>query len=1354
MKKCSIKYLLVLALFALVPCAFAAWQPGLIQAKIKGDPASNNKMPSKWYTDLLNTIDPENLDVTAGTLMVDQNFGGEGNKVVNTFMDSGKEWNWNNYSTFAYEGQIYLEGGVTYWFWQQCDDGAAIMIGGEEVVSAGTTSGYNNGFAKSYTPTRTGWHDLNIMAWEWTNGKGPNANCYGIAYSTTVTAAPTVKTLKVGTAGWNFLRDDGTGTFLRHDDGKGFGDELLISSEPAGVGVVSPAYGVTKLAEGTEVSCTATSPYEAADGSVWALSGYTLYSINTGTSEKTQIGQGTGATCAYTHGETSCELVWKWTLAQAEISVSNPHPALGTVSGGGMVAAGETVTLKATAHEGAIFVSWSGTLPPGVNASDPEITFVVDGSYSLTANFMGAYFVSDHGTEQEPYATWETAARSVETAVAYAQREAGTRATIAIDEGTYNLSDRTIQITNPLRILGKGDRETEKTVLVAAAGSRHFDVAHADAVLEGLTLVGGNCAEDASLGDGTAKEGVGSVVMSDGTITNCIFRNNRGNCKAGAVYMLKGTIANCFFHDNASTNDTAKAGTGGAIRMEDGLVSDSIISNNVASTDGNYTSLGAGIYMQTGTVQRCFITQNRNTRANKGCGGGIYMVNGLIDQCRVEGNSNVTRGGGIYEQSNDVSHKKTTIRNSLIVNNTASEGGGVWLVGGLLLHCTVWGNQSNGVGSGGYSSTLYNSIVYGNGAGIATKMDSNFGYNGSASACIISPATTNNQGGTTTNVDADPRFVDPENGDFHLANGSPAIDFGNAAYGYSCDFEGRARPNDGDGDGVAGYDVGCYEAPGPDEGALRCGFEATVTQGHDALETLLTARVMGAGKDGALTYEWTCPGGTIVETLGGGASVRVSYQAQGKFDVSLKVSSAGAEASFTENEYIWVGSSKVFVGAPLVESCWPYSSPDTAVPDIVEAVNSAVYLDGTRLDIEVDDGVWTLSTEPIRISHPTYLHSKNGRDKTIICGTPKALAKQSALNVSGGIGATVIEGFTIENFRYHNGHVVSLASGTIRDCTIRLIYAGSGGGGPLVLTNAKAENLLVTGCEAINGDNINGVGTGTVYLDGSASLIDSVVSNNFARVSAAGVYLKGSSSVVSNCVIVGNQSGYAPELFKLTNKGYEEKGAGSHGGVYIASSGKVYNSVIAGNYALKSVGGVYLGHKDAKLINCLVAENSAGVATHGISMANGNIESCTIAGNGVCPMGVTEYTGVTLGVVASTDTAGPAVNVTAGTILNTIVSDNRNSAANLAAGGATVTYSCAPELTSGEGNISASPCLRLGGGKNAYRLSGASPCINAAREESWMTGATDLGGNPRVLSKIPDIGCYECLRQGFNIILR
>ena len=56
---------------------------------------------------------------------------------------------------------------------------------------------------------------------------------------------------------------------------------------------------------------------------------------------------------------------------------------------------------------------------------------------------------------------------------------------------------------------------------------------------------------------------------------------------------------------------------------------------------------------------------------------------------------------------------------------------------------------------------------------------------------------------------ADPFFVDPANGDYHLAAGSPAIDSG------SCitteDFELDPRPLDGNGDQVAVCDAGFDE---------------------------------------------------------------------------------------------------------------------------------------------------------------------------------------------------------------------------------------------------------------------------------------------------------------------------------------------------------------------------------------------------------------------------------------------------------------------------------------------------------------------------------------------------------------
>jgi len=59
----------------------------------------------------------------------------------------------------------------------------------------------------------------------------------------------------------------------------------------------------------------------------------------------------------------------------------------------------------------------------------------------------------------------------------------------------------------------------------------------------------------------------------------------------------------------------------------------------------------------------------------------------------------------------------------------------------------------------------------------------------------------------TGRVEGDPDLVDPAGGDFHLRDGSLAIDRGAAAEAPDLDHDGHARPQRG------GYDIGAYELP-------------------------------------------------------------------------------------------------------------------------------------------------------------------------------------------------------------------------------------------------------------------------------------------------------------------------------------------------------------------------------------------------------------------------------------------------------------------------------------------------------------------------------------------------------------
>ncbi|MCE5322052.1 S8 family serine peptidase [bacterium] len=64
-----------------------------------------------------------------------------------------------------------------------------------------------------------------------------------------------------------------------------------------------------------------------------------------------------------------------------------------------------------------------------------------------------------------------------------------------------------------------------------------------------------------------------------------------------------------------------------------------------------------------------------------------------------------------------------------------------------------------------------------------------------------------------TDLACDPLFFDMSAGDYHLLPGSGCIDAGDTSRAPSDDIDGLARPRDGDGDGTAVADIGCYEAP-------------------------------------------------------------------------------------------------------------------------------------------------------------------------------------------------------------------------------------------------------------------------------------------------------------------------------------------------------------------------------------------------------------------------------------------------------------------------------------------------------------------------------------------------------------
>jgi hypothetical protein len=105
--------------------------------------------------------------------------------------------------------------------------------------------------------------------------------------------------------------------------------------------------------------------------------------------------------------------------------------------------------------------------------------------------------------------------------------------------------------------------------------------------------------------------------------------------------------------------------------------------------------------------------------------------------------------------------------------------------------------EANAPGTLSTSSVFENNLVFGN--------QQDWGYDDQGNTTTLQAAGF----AVTGTVTADPKFVAPSSGDYHLSPGSPAIDKGLSKGAPDHDLDGYARPF-----GPA-YDIGAYEWHGP-----------------------------------------------------------------------------------------------------------------------------------------------------------------------------------------------------------------------------------------------------------------------------------------------------------------------------------------------------------------------------------------------------------------------------------------------------------------------------------------------------------------------------------------------------------
>ncbi len=153
----------------------------------------------------------------------------------------------------------------------------------------------------------------------------------------------------------------------------------------------------------------------------------------------------------------------------------------------------------------------------------------------------------------------------------------------------------------------------------------------------------------------------------------------------------------------------------------------------------------------------------------------------VLTNCTFWDNSASDQGGGMYNDG-----ATPTLTNCTLVGNSANAGGGIYSYSGsaVLTNCVLWSNSPDQISDEDSSWDI-------------TYSDLQGGHPGE------------------TNIDEDPFFVDPDNGDFHLGVDSPCIDVGanDAPNLPDIDFEGEGRVVDGNGDGIAIVDMGVDEVP-------------------------------------------------------------------------------------------------------------------------------------------------------------------------------------------------------------------------------------------------------------------------------------------------------------------------------------------------------------------------------------------------------------------------------------------------------------------------------------------------------------------------------------------------------------
>ncbi|MCI0630090.1 MAG: DUF5123 domain-containing protein [Phycisphaerales bacterium] len=340
--------------------------------------------------------------------------------------------------------------------------------------------------------------------------------------------------------------------------------------------------------------------------------------------------------------------------------------------------------------------------------------------------------------------------------------------TVLVAPGTYNESVYFQFKAITLRSSGGSDL----TTINAAGGNTSAVFINSNAgqsSVQGFTITGGS---GALSGDTRFGGGVRVTIGANALLIDCKILNNTASGvsgRGGGVDVTgSATMRQCVIAGNVAAGvggPFSTGGSGGGVHSIAGdiVMIDCQVIGNSATGSGGFEPVGAaggGLWMGgsgSAVLINCEFRDNSATIAaaqgsTGGGGGGIRFnaTTAILVNCRITNNqsSAVIPWPGILGGAMNLSN--CTIANNMVIG---AEPPGT--CGGML---------------GAGATAIYNSIIYGNaGQQLNGPTDVQF-------SCV--------QGGYAGrgNIGSDPLFLDPANGDFHLADGSPCIDTASLAH--------------------------------------------------------------------------------------------------------------------------------------------------------------------------------------------------------------------------------------------------------------------------------------------------------------------------------------------------------------------------------------------------------------------------------------------------------------------------------------------------------------------------------------------------------------------------------------------